>query len=81
MQMEKVRDRAKKLGVKSARMKKEDLIRAIQKAEGNFPCFGTAGDFCDQFSCCWLDGCLEGENVTSPPSQGRSAGAKATKEV
>ncbi|OGP14037.1 MAG: SAP domain-containing protein [Deltaproteobacteria bacterium GWA2_55_10] len=59
MQMEKVRERAKKLGVKSARMKKEDLIRAIQKAEGNYPCFGTAVDCCDQSVCCWRDDCLK----------------------
>ncbi len=59
MQMEKVRERAKKLGLKSGRMKKEDLIRAIQEAEGNFPCFGSADEFCDQSACCWRTDCLK----------------------
>lgn len=59
MQMEKVRERAKKLGVRSSRMKKQDLIRAIQKAEGNFPCFGTAAGYCDQLKCCWREDCVK----------------------
>lgn len=60
MRMDEVREKAKKLGIKTARMKKEDLIRAVQAAEGNFPCFGTASDGnCDQTGCCWFDGCLD----------------------
>jgi len=60
MRMDEVREKAKKLGLKTARMKKEDLIRAVQAAEGNFPCFGTASDgICDQTGCCWSDDCLD----------------------
>lgn len=58
MRMDEVREKAKELGIKTARMKKEDLIRAVQAAEGNFPCFGTAAEACDQSGCCWLDDCL-----------------------
>jgi len=59
MQMEKVREKAKKLGLKTAKMKKQELIRAIQSAEGNFPCFGTAEGHCDQSGCCWIEDCVE----------------------
>lgn len=60
MRMDEVRKKAKELGLKTARMKKEDLIRAVQAAEGNFPCFGTAAGSCDQSLCCWIDDCLDG---------------------
>ena len=60
MRMDEVREKAKKLGIKTGRMKKEDLIRAVQAAEGNFACFGTASDgTCDQIGCCWSDDCLD----------------------
>lgn len=59
MRMDEVREKAKKFGLKTSRMKKDDLIRAIQTAEGNFPCFGSAGQYCDQQGCCWQDECLE----------------------
>lgn len=60
MRMDEVREKAKKLGLKTARMKKEDLIRAVQAAEGNYPCFGTVSDGnCDQTGCCWIDDCLD----------------------
>jgi predicted metal-binding transcription factor (methanogenesis marker protein 9) len=57
--MDEVREKAKGLGIKTARMKKEDLIRAVQAAEGNFPCFGTASECCDREDCCWIDDCLD----------------------
>jgi len=54
-----VRQIAKEKGIKIKRtMKKADIIREIQKSEGNFPCFGTAKDFCDQTDCIWRDDCL-----------------------
>ena len=37
---------------------KDNLVHAIQTAEGNFPCFGTAKDYCDQLVCCFRDNCL-----------------------
>lgn len=54
-----VRAIAKSKGVNSARLKKADIVRAIQTAEGNFPCYGTAVDgFCDQQACLWREDCL-----------------------
>lgn len=38
---------------------KVELVRSIQKAEGNFDCFGTAKGSCDQSTCLWKKDCLE----------------------
>ena len=54
--MKEIRDIGRQLGIRSARMEKAELIRAIQRAEGNFDCFGTAtGEECDQEECLWRD--------------------------
>jgi len=59
MALKELKEKAKILGIKpKIGMKKVDLIRSIQSAEGNFPCFGTAKDFCDQMSCSWRGDCL-----------------------
>lgn len=53
--------RARALGIKTSRLRKAELIRAIQVAEGNFPCFGTADGFCDRYDCLWREDCLGSE--------------------
>lgn len=58
MKMAEVRRKAKALDIKTAQMKKADLIREIQRAEGNFDCFGTATEYCDQWDCCYREECL-----------------------
>ncbi len=59
MNVQEVRNIARKRGVNPGRMKKDDLIRAIQRAEGNFDCFGTATEEeCDQESCAWREDCF-----------------------
>ncbi len=54
---------AKTMGIAASKLKKADLIRAIQCKEGNFDCFATAfkGE-CDQKDCVWRDDCL-GQSV------------------
>ena len=60
MKMKDVRERAKALGLKNTfGLSKAELIRRIQKAEGNFDCFGTATDYCDQPECCFKEDCLK----------------------
>jgi hypothetical protein len=60
MKMQEVREKAKVLGLKKTfGLSKAELIRQIQMAEGNFDCFGTAKDFCDQFQCCFREDCLK----------------------
>jgi len=59
MKIQEIRSIAKEMGVKSARISKGEMIRAIQEAEGNFPCFGTARDgYCDQCDCAWREDCI-----------------------
>jgi hypothetical protein len=60
MNMKEVKEKARTLGLKPGRLRKADLIRAIQTAEGNPPCFQTAQDDCDQTGCCWRDECPTG---------------------
>ena len=59
MKMNEIREKAKAFGIKvMATTKKADLIRQIQKVEGNYDCFGTAKDNCDQLECCFREDCL-----------------------
>jgi hypothetical protein len=58
MKMNEIRLKAKALGIKTKAVKKADLIRQIQKTEGNFDCFGTAQNDCDQWNCCFREDCL-----------------------
>lgn len=53
-----IKDKAKDMGVQVGRLRKDDLIRAIQTKEGNFPCFETAKEYCNQKACCWREACL-----------------------
>jgi hypothetical protein len=60
MTIKTVRDIAKTKGIKTGNMKKENIIRAIQRAEGNFDCFGTASQgVCNQANCLWREDCLQ----------------------
>lgn len=59
MTLKKVREIAKEKGIKVGNMKKENIIRTIQRAEGNFDCFGSAtSGVCDQTGCLWREDCL-----------------------
>jgi hypothetical protein len=54
-----IRAMAKKLGVKNTfGLDKTNLIRKVQVAEGNFPCFRTAESTCSQSNCLWLEDCI-----------------------
>lgn len=58
MKVADVKEKARGLNVKVSGTNKTKMIRAIQAAEGNFPCFKTARDHCDQFDCLWREDCL-----------------------
>ena len=59
MKIREIREIAKRKGVTGGnKIKKTELIRAIQKAEGNDPCFSTKPlDQCDQVNCLWREDC------------------------
>lgn len=59
MHMQEVREIAKVFGIKTAKLTKANIIKQIQRTEGNFDCFGTAVDHqCDQLGCLWREDCL-----------------------
>ncbi len=59
MRLGDIEKKAKKLGIKDTwKHSKKDLIKQIQRLEGNFQCFGTAMNFCDQMACCWRIDCI-----------------------
>ncbi len=59
MKMTEIKIKAKTLDIKAGRMKKTELIRAIQAKEGNAPCFQTNITSCAQTDCCWRVDCLK----------------------
>ena len=59
MNMQEIRGIAKDLGIKTSRVKKQNLIQTIQLAEGNFNCFASATNGeCDQMNCIWREDCF-----------------------
>lgn len=53
-----IRRIAKKQNIRPGQMKKQDLVRTIQRVENNRSCFQTAIPSCDQDECCWRSDCL-----------------------
>lgn len=59
MKVEEIKKIAQKMGVTAIGAKAE-IIKSIQRTEGNFDCFGTAANgFCDQSMCLWKTDCLK----------------------
>ncbi len=58
MKMQDIAKIGAKIGVKTGKMNKKELIRAIQRAEGNNDCFSTSQvKTCGQVACLWLEDC------------------------
>ena len=53
MNFNEIRKMAKSMGISTYRMKKMDMIRAIQRAENNIECYST-----QRVENCYEDGCL-----------------------
>ena len=58
MRMSEVRAKARLLGLDPGRMKKAELVCAIQKAEGFVPCFGMGKKDCPYTDCCFRSDCM-----------------------
>jgi len=58
--MSEIRAKAKAVGVDPGKMKKSELVRAVQKAEGVTACFGSGKQDCPYMDCCFRSDCLEG---------------------
>ncbi len=57
--MPQVQKKAKKLGVTPGKMKKTELIQAIQQAENCTPCYGTSDGNCQHTDCCFMVDCYK----------------------
>ena len=58
MKISDVKAKAKAVGVDPGKMKKADLIRAIQRAEGNNACYGSEeAQNCPHVICCFMVDC------------------------
>jgi len=59
MKIDEIKEIAKQHNIKAGKMKKADLVRAIQDAERNEMCFGTGkADSCGQDACLWREDCV-----------------------
>jgi hypothetical protein len=60
MKIQDIRKIAKKMNIKVGKLNKIELIRAIQKAEGNYDCFATPYvSECNQMNCLWCVDCIK----------------------
>ncbi|MBI1919512.1 MAG: SAP domain-containing protein [Geobacter sp.] len=58
MKIEKIKEIAKQKGVVTGKMKKSEIVRAIQQLEGNTTCFDTGqAAECGQDKCLWREDC------------------------
>jgi hypothetical protein len=60
MRLSEIEKKAKGLGIKDTwRLSKKDLIKTIQRKEGNFDCFASpTRSSCGQMSCLWRGDCV-----------------------
>ena len=69
MKFNEIRKMAKGMQINTYRMKKTDIIRAIQKAENNIECYGTERIMhCNEDICLWRDDCLSFNEAVKPPA-------------
>jgi hypothetical protein len=58
LSLSEIKAKAKTLGVNvTNKMKKAELVHAIQVAEGCTPCYGRSNGNCQWTQCCWRSDC------------------------
>lgn len=58
MKISEIKEIARQLDLKPGRVKKVELIRSIQQAEGNSTCFNSNNSKeCGQVNCLWREDC------------------------
>lgn len=58
MKLDDVKKIAEQHGIKPGKLRKTELIRAIQQSEGNPTCYDTGqATSCGQLQCSWRDDC------------------------
>jgi hypothetical protein len=59
MKFQEIQKTATRMNLPAYRVKKTDLIRSIQRAEGNFDCYGTDRiETCEEHACLWKKDCF-----------------------
>lgn len=59
MKLEEIKEIAKQHDIKVGKLKKAELVRSIQGAEGNDVCFETGqASVCGQEECLWRSDCV-----------------------
>jgi hypothetical protein len=59
MTMADVKAKAQQMGITPGKMRKTELIHAIQRAEGCTPCYGLSDGNCPWLECCWRSDCFK----------------------
>ena len=63
MRFQEIQRMAKGMDINTFRMKKMEMIQAIQRKENNIDCFGTPRvDSCGEAACLWKRDCLSLNN-------------------
>lgn len=58
MKLDEIKEIARQRKIKTGKAKKSELVRAIQQAEGNEPCFDNGKvAVCGQHTCTWREDC------------------------
>jgi len=58
MKLDDIKEIARQQNIKAGKLKKAELVKAIQQAEGSDACFGTGqAAECGQTSCLWREDC------------------------
>lgn len=59
MRLADIEKKARSMGIKDTwKYAKAELIREIQRKEGNAGCFGSAHGSCSHLTCCWIADCV-----------------------
>jgi hypothetical protein len=68
MNVQQIRAIARERGLKPGNASKVELVRAIQRSEGNSDCFARAdSNFCDQTGCLWREDCMPAPKKRNRP--------------
>ena len=59
MTIAEIKRKARYLMVTPRRLRKTELIHAVQVAEGYAPCFGQSGGKCPHRDCCFIRDCVK----------------------
>ncbi len=64
MKISDIKEIASNKEVNIGKANKVELIRAIQRAEGNYDCFATPYvRECNQFNCLWREDCIKADSI------------------